>query len=202
MDIESSAEPDYNVAITAGRKAYENADAGASLRVRKSFVERSVERMILASRWLLLPFYLGLAICIGILVIRFAQKMQKLIMYSLFSEGNEVVTNILSLIDLSLIANLLLVVMFSSYENFVARFEVGGRTYKPSWLGRVGFGELKLTLIMSINAISAVYLLDIFINIDQTSDIELQWSVIIQIVLIFTGVMMAIVQRLGGNSGH
>ncbi|MGH7782560.1 MAG: TIGR00645 family protein [Candidatus Binatia bacterium] len=164
--------------------------------------EKIVERTIFASRWLLAPFYLGLSVCLVVLLIKFGQKMVKLVTYSLFSSGNDLIPVVLSLIDLSLIANLLLIVMFSGYENFVSRFELDDQKYKPAWMGHVDFGELKLKLLSSIVAISAVHLLESFMNIDQTSDRELEWSIGIQITLILTGVLLAVMNRISGQARH
>lgn len=108
----------------------------------------------------------------------------------------------MSLIDLSLIANLLMIVMFSGYENFVSRFELSDQKYKPSWLGHVNFGDLKLKLLTSIVAISAVHLLESFMNIDQSSDRELAWSVGILLVLVLTGVLLAVINRVSGAGRH
>jgi uncharacterized protein (TIGR00645 family) len=99
-----------------------------------------------------------------------------------------------------LIANLLLIVMFSGYENFVSSFELDDQKYKPAWMGHVGFGELKLKLLTSIVAISAVHLLESFMNIDQSTDRELEWS--IQITLIVTGLLLAIMDRVSGGERH
>jgi uncharacterized protein (TIGR00645 family) len=164
--------------------------------------ERLVEQTIFASRWLLAPFYLGLTVCLVVLLIKFGQKMVKFVTYSLFSSGNDVIPVVLSLIDLSLVANLLLIVMFSGYENFVSRFELDDHKYKPAWMGHVDFGELKLKLLTSIVAISAVHLLESFMNIDRSSDRELEWSVGIQMALVLTGVLLALMQRISGQRRH
>ena len=164
--------------------------------------ERLVERTIFASRWLLAPFYLGLAFSLLVLLVKFGQKTVMLIFSTLFSGGSDVITDVLSLIDLSLIANLLLIVMFSGYENFVSRFELDDQKYKPAWMGHVDFGELKLKLLSSIVAISAVHLLESFMNINETSDRELEWSIGIQIVLVLTGVLLAVMNRVSRQGQH
>jgi uncharacterized protein (TIGR00645 family) len=164
--------------------------------------ERVVERAIFASRWLLAPFYLGLAVSLVVLLIKFIQKTITLVFSTLISGGSDVITAVLSLIDLSLIANLMLIVMFSGYENFVSRFELDDQKYKPAWMGHVGFGDLKIKLLTSIVAISAVHLLESFMNIDQTSDRELEWSIGIQITLVLTGVLLAIMNRVSGQGQH
>jgi uncharacterized protein (TIGR00645 family) len=159
--------------------------------------ERVVERAIFASRGLLAPFYLGLAVSLVVLSIKFIQKTITLVFSTLISGGSDVITAVLSLIDLSLIANLMLIVMFSGYENFVSRFELDQK-YKPVWMGHVGFGDLKVKLF----AISAVHLPESFMKIDQTSDRELEWSIGIQITLVLTGVLLAIMNRVSGQGQH
>jgi uncharacterized protein (TIGR00645 family) len=104
--------------------------------------ERLVERTIFASRWLLAPFYVGLAVSLVVLLIKFGQKTVKLLSDAFPSTTSEVIANVLSLIDLSLIASLVLMVMLACYENFVSRFELKGHKYKPSWMGHVDFGDL------------------------------------------------------------
>ncbi|HXW70966.1 MAG TPA: YqhA family protein [Methylocella sp.] len=164
--------------------------------------ERFFERTIFASRWLLALFFLGLVVSLIVLLVKFGQKLVKLVAYSVDSAANEAIANVLSLIDLCLIASLVLIVMYSGYENFVSRFELSEEKYKPVWMGQVGFGELKLKLMTSIIAISAVHLLDSFMNVDQSSDRELEWDVGIQITLIVTGVLLALMQRISGRGQH
>jgi len=181
-----------------GVSLHQDAATDDSLETSEKHVlaERVVERTIFASRWLLAPFYLGLAISLVALLIRFVQKTVALVFTALPSNGGDIVTSVLSLIDFSLVANLLVIVMFSGYENFVSRFELDDQKYKPAWMGHVGFGELKLKLITSIVAISAVHLLESFMNINETSDHEIEWSIAIQIALVFTGLLLAIMDRI------
>jgi len=160
--------------------------------------ERSVEQTILASRWLLVPFYLGLGISLIVLLIKFGQKMVTLVFATFISGSNDLITNVLGLIDLSLLANLLLIVMFSGYENFVSRFELDDQKYKPAWMGHVDFGELKLKLLSSIIAISAVHLLETFMNIHEVSDREIEWSIGIQMTFVLTGLLLALMNRVSG----
>jgi uncharacterized protein (TIGR00645 family) len=163
--------------------------------------ERLVERTIFASRWLLAPFYVGLAVSLVILLIKFAQKTVTLLVGAFPSSTSEVITNVLSLIDLALIASLVLMVMLACYENFVSRFKLESHKYKPSWVGHVDFGELKVKLLTSIVAISAIQVLEIFMNIGPASDHELAWSVGIMLAFVLSGVLLAVMNRisLGGH---
>jgi len=94
--------------------------------------ERLVERTIFASRWLLAPFYVGLALSLVVLLIEFGQKTAMLLAGAFSSSASEVINDVLSLIDLALIASLVLMVMLACYENFVSRFKLESHKYKPS----------------------------------------------------------------------
>ena len=158
--------------------------------------ERVVERMIFAARWLLAPFYVGLAVSLVVLLIKFTEKTVILVANTRIHGSSEVITDVLSLVDLSLVANLLLMVMFAGYENFVARFELEDHKHRPSWMGRVDFAALKLKLLTSIVAISAIHVLEIFMNIRTTSDRELAWSLAILIGFVLSGVLLAVMGRV------
>ena len=164
--------------------------------------ERLVGRTIFASRWLLAPFYVGLAVSLVVLLIKFGQKTAKLLSDAFHSTTSEVIANVLSLIDLSLIASLVLMVMLACYENFVSRFELKGHKYKPSWMGHVDFGDLKVKLLTSIVAISAIHVLESFMNIGPASDRELAWSVGILIAFVLAALLLAIMNRLSPAEHH
>ncbi|HMD63770.1 MAG TPA: TIGR00645 family protein [Stellaceae bacterium] len=161
-----------------------------------------MERTIFASRWLLAPFYVGLAASLVVLLTKFGQKTVRLLADTFPSSSSEVITNVLSLIDLALIASLVLMVMLACYENFVSRFELEGHKYKPSWMGHVDFGDLKVKLLTSIVAISAIHVLESFMNIGPASDRELAWSVVILIAFVIAALLLAIMNRLSPAEHH
>ena len=133
--------------------------------------------MIFGSRWLLAPFYLGLAASLCILLVKFVQQAFGLLLHAVSTEGSEVIVGILALIDLSLMANLLLMVIFAGYESFVSRLDVDGQQDRLGWMGQIGFGDLKLKLMASIVAISAIHLLEAFMNVEHLTDRKLAWLV-------------------------
>ncbi len=167
-----------------------------------SLAERLIEQAIFASRWLLAPLYLGLAGCLLLLLVKFAQKAADLFAHALTEGGSEAIVGILSLVDLSFMANLLLMVMFAGYENFVSKFDLDGHRDRPDWMGHVDFGDIKLKLMTSIVAISAIHLLELFLNVPDRTDRELAWGVGIHVTFILSGVLLAIMDRLGGPGGH
>ena len=121
--------------------------------------ERWLEATLFASRWLMAPFYLGLVLALAALLVVFAGELAAEVSHILNMTPEGAILMGLSLIDLSLAGNLLLIVIFSGYENFVSKLDVGDRNDRPVWMGTVDFTALKLKLISSIVAISAISLL-------------------------------------------
>jgi uncharacterized protein (TIGR00645 family) len=118
----------------------------------------------------------------------------------LATDAEELTIEILSLIDLSLMGNLLLMVIFAGYENFVSRLDLHSHDDRPQWMGHVGFGDLKLKLMTSIVAISAIQVLEAFMNISHVSDRDLAWSVGLHVAFIVSAVLLAVMDRLSVRS--
>jgi uncharacterized protein (TIGR00645 family) len=161
----------------------------------------AIERGIFASRWLLAPLYLGLTVSLLLLLFKFAQGTVELALKSVIEDANKLITGILSLIDLSLMGNLVVMVMFAGYENFVSRFGDVTKGNRPDWMGNVGFGTLKLKLMTSIIAIAAIHMLEDFMHVAEIDNRELGWSVGILLAFVVSGLLLALMDKLGGN-GH
>ena len=108
------------------------------------------------------PFYFGLVICLFFLLITFVRELSYFFSDGFVFAETEMILFSLTLIDLSFTGNLLLIVIFSGYENFVSKIDVGDHEDKPSWMGTVDFSGLKLKLISSIVAIPGIHLLKLF----------------------------------------
>ncbi len=154
--------------------------------------EKKLEAGIFASRWLLAPFFIGLIVAILVLLVKFMKELGSLVMGAWSAGEYEAVISILTLVDTALIASLLLIIIFSGYENFVSKISVGGHEDRPAWMGRVGFADLKLKLIGAIVAISAVELLKAFLVSDQYTNEQLGWKVGIHFTFVLSGVFFAI----------
>jgi len=164
--------------------------------------ERTFENVIFGSRWLLAPFYLGLSISLCVLLVKFVQQAVELLVHAISTEGNEIIVGVLALIDLSLMANLVLMVIFAGYESFVSRLDVDGIQDRLGWMGQIGFGDLKLKLMASIVAISAIHLLEAFMNADHLTDRRLAWLVGIHMAFVTSGVLLALMDRVAGRAAH
>lgn len=159
-------------------------------------VERTLERGLFASRWLMAPFYMGLVGALVILLYAFGMELLHLFANIGELKTNDAILGALALIDLSLAANLLIIVIFSGYENFVSEMNIGDHEDRPEWMGTVNFSTLKLKLIASIVAISGIHLLKIFMEIQKYEDRQIMWLTIIHIVFVASGVMLALMDKI------
>ena len=159
-------------------------------------LEQWFEKSLFASRWLLAPFFAGLVVAVGVILVKFVQELWHLIVHlSEFSEA-EVIVHVLTLIDVSLIASLLVIIIFSGYESFVSKIEIEDDGDRPDWMGKVGFAGLKIKVIGSIVAISAIELLKVFLTIDEFSDNQLMWRVLIHLTFVVSGTLLALQEKL------
>lgn len=162
-------------------------------------LETLLEKFIFNSRWLLAPFYVGLVLSIAILLVKFAKEFFSLATGVFSASGGEIIVSILTLVDVAMVANLLLIIIFAGYENFVSKIDVGDHEDRPSWMGKVGFSDLKLKLIGSIVAISGIELLKAFISIEDYTNEQLAWKVGIHMTFVASGVLFAIMDWLGAK---
>jgi uncharacterized protein (TIGR00645 family) len=164
--------------------------------------EYILEQGIFASRWILAPVYAGLAVSLFLIMFKFAQKSWAMVTNMISISLDDTILGILSLIDLSLMGNLLLMIMFGGYQNFVSKLELRGHEDTPEWISHVGFGDLKLKLMGSIVAISAIELLKGFMSIESASDRTLGWGVGIHMTFVVSALFLAIMDALMAKVRH
>jgi uncharacterized protein (TIGR00645 family) len=161
-------------------------------------IERAIETVIFNSRWILAPFYLGLIVGLLLLFIHFARLLIEFVLHIHVAEESQVILGVLGLIDATFTANLIIIVIFSGYENFVSRLDAGDHD-KPEWMAKVDFGGLKQKLMTSIVAISAIQVLKAFMNVDKYGNTALAWLVGIHVVFVVSLLCLAIVDRLSAT---
>ena len=169
---------------------------------RAARLERAVETTLFLSRWLLAPIYIGLIIALFALLIVFVKELGLTFSAALSTKAkaDDVILFILSLIDISLAANLVLIVVYSGYENFVSKLENDHHPDRPEWLGKIDFGGLKLKLIASIAAISAIQLLKQFVNLSEVDPSKIYWLVVIHITFVLSGLVLAIMDNVSAKA--
>ncbi|CCE10847.1 putative membrane protein [Bradyrhizobium sp. STM 3843] len=159
-------------------------------------IERGIESLIFNSRWLMAPFYVGLVVSLAVLLLKFCMLLWEFIAHAPGSKESDIILGVLSLIDVSLTGNLILIVVFSGYENFVSKIDPGGHPDWPDWMTKIQFGGLKQKLLASIVAISAIQVLKAFMNIDTVFEpSRLAWLVGVHLLFVVSAFMLAISDR-------
>lgn len=163
-------------------------------------IARWIELVTFSSRWLVVPFLLGLIVGLATLIFKFAVKLVEFVLHVQAADGTEIITGLLGLVDLTLTANLVVIVICSSYENFIAPIDYAEHPDWPPGLLRIGFSGLKQKLLGSIVAIAAVNVLEWFADIDRQADsVKLAWVVAILLTFAVAMVLLAIADRLSGD---
>jgi uncharacterized protein (TIGR00645 family) len=160
-------------------------------------LERSLERLLFASRWLLAPFYLALAIGLIGLLIKTAERVFELARGIMSLTESGIILGVLSIVDLTLTASLVVIVIFSGYVNFVSRIDVNEHRDWPQWMASIDFSELKLKLMASIVAITAIKLLEAFMDVDQESDRDLWWLAGLHVTFVVSALVLALADWVG-----
>lgn len=162
-------------------------------------IQRTIEQILFASRWLLAPFYLALVMCLFFLLIKGMQEVWHLALLLPSAKEVDVILGVLKLVDLALTGSLIVIVIFSGYENFVSKIDVRDHPDWPEWMAKIDFSGLKLKLLSSIVAISGIQLLKNFMDINELSDRELGWAVGIHMTFVVSGLFLAWTDRLSGE---
>lgn len=159
-------------------------------------MERLIEKTLYASRWLLTPIYLGMALTMIALCVKFFQEIFHVFSNIITITESDLILSILSLIDMSLVGSLIIMVIFSGYENFVSKIDLDEGTEKLNWLGKLDAATLKLKVAASIVAISSIHLLQIFMKVDEIPESQLMWYVIIHMTFVISALLLAVLDKL------
>ncbi|WP_296578091.1 TIGR00645 family protein [Xanthobacter sp.] len=164
-------------------------------------LERVIEGILFRSRWILAPFYVGLVVGMLVLLFKFGHELLHFVLHAVAATESDIILGILALVDLTLTCNLVVIVIFSGYENFVSKIDPNGHPDWPDWMTRVDFTGLKQKLLASIVAISAIQLLKAFMNLDKgtMSENTLMWLVIIHVVFVGSSLVLAWSDSLSNN---
>lgn len=174
----------------------------------KQTIESRFERMLFASRWLMAPMYLGLVVTLAMLLVIFVRDLFYYAPQVMTMTADESILVVLTFIDLTLAANLVVIVMFSGYENFVSKLDLADAKDRPDWMGSVDFSGLKMKVIASIVAISAIALLKRFMEMGETAadarygESELFWMTIIHLTFVVSGVLLALMDWFVARSKY
>ena len=173
-----------------------------SKKITVASITEPMEKAIFAARWILAPFYVGLILTLILLLIKFVQEFVKFVSIIWTADFKATELALLSLLDLALLGNLVLIIVFAGYENFVSKIESAeGSVDRPEWMGRVDFSGLKLKLIGSLVAISVIELLKDFMEADdgEVND-GLIWRIAIHMVFVISGLLFAVMDTIAART--
>ncbi|MEZ6960571.1 MULTISPECIES: TIGR00645 family protein [unclassified Aeromonas] len=159
-------------------------------------MENMFERLMYASRWIMAPIYLGLSLILLALGLKFFQEIIHILPNIFAMKEVDLVLVTLSLIDITLVGGLIVMVMFSGYENFVSRLDVGNESDKLVWLGKLDAGSLKNKVAASIVAISSIHLLKVFMNAENIPNDKIKWYLLIHITFVVSAFAMGYLDKL------
>lgn len=159
-------------------------------------VENAIERFLFWGRWLLVPLYVGLTLILVLFAFKFFQEFLHLAVRLPDLSDTELILASLTLVDLVLVGNLLVMVILSGYENFVSRIEAARQGEQLSWMGKVDAGTLKIKVAASIVAISSIHLLKAFMNAKETAGETLMWLVIVHLTFVVSALLLAWVDKI------
>lgn len=171
----------------------------------KSSPASAFERGLFAVRWLMAPMYVGLGLVLGMLVVIFLREVLHHVPQALTMDDEAAIVVALTLIDLTLVGNLLLIVIFSGYESFISKLDVHDDADRPDWMGTVDFSGIKLKLVALIVAISGIHLLKRFMEVGDAEATggsgfeDLRWLVVVHVAFVVSGVLLALTDRLSAG---
>jgi uncharacterized protein (TIGR00645 family) len=158
---------------------------------------RFIATIAFSSRWLVAPFLLGLIFGLAVLLFKFVIKLADFVVQVRGADISDTIVGVLSLVDLTLVANLIVIVICSSYENFLSPIDYAKHPNWPHGLVKIGFSGLKQKLLGSIVAIAAVNVLEWFTNIEHQADsVKLAWVVGILLAFAIAMLVLAIADRV------
>ena len=163
--------------------------------------ENTLESSMFASRWFMAPVYVVLSLSLAVIMLKVVQEFTHNLSTFYGMDIRSLLLFVLHIIDMALIGNLVLIILFAGYENFVSKIGAAeGSEDKPSWMGKVDFSGLKLKLIGSIVAISGINLLEAFMSLKDHTDREIKWQIIIHIVFVSSGVLLALMDYIASKT--
>jgi uncharacterized protein (TIGR00645 family) len=164
-------------------------------------IERIIERVLFSSRWLLVPLYLGLGLLLIAFSVHLVRELIAIARTALTGRDVDLIVSTLTLLDLTLVAGLVVMVMLSGYENFVSKLDIAEAEKSVAWLGKLDAGSLKVKVLVSIVTISAVELLKAFMDIQDYANDKLLWMVAVHLTFVVSAIALAVLDRLS-NAAH
>jgi len=159
-------------------------------------IENVFEVIIFSSRWIQAPIYGGLIIGAALYTYKFLLELIHLCMTVGTINEEVLMLGILTLVDISMVLNLLVMVIIGGYATFVSRLHIENHEDRPSWLEKIDAGTLKVKLAGALVGISGIHLLKSFIDIGKKDFEQVKWQIVIHVVFLFSTLMLAYTEKV------
>ena len=159
-------------------------------------IENFFEQIIFASRWIQAPIYGGLIIGAMLYTYKFLVELVHLCATVNSITEEVLMLGILTLVDITMVLNLLIMVIIGGYATFVSRIQLDKHEDRPDWLEKINAGTLKVKLAGALVGISGIHLLKSFIDITKKDPDNIKWQVIIHIVFLLSALALAYTEKL------
>ena len=166
------------------------------------FITKSLEKFVYASRWLLAPMYVGLVFALGVYAFKFLLELKELIWTANTSTEAEVMLIVLGLVDITMIANLILMIVLGGWTIFIEAMDFSSNGSKPQWLNHISAGTLKVKMGMSLLGVTAIHLLKDFVDAEKMSWDTLWKRILIHGIFILSALILAIIDWILHPNGH
>lgn len=159
-------------------------------------MEKAFEQILFAMRWLLAPLYFGLGLLLILFAVQFFRELLRIVEIAPSMLEVDLILMALTLIDLTLVASLIVMVMLSGYENFVSKLDLEGTERSLAWLGKLDAGSLKIKVAASIVAISSIQLLKAFMNYDSVTTEKMIILIATHLTFVVSALLLAVMDRI------
>lgn len=165
-------------------------------------MNNKVEKVMLLSRWLLLPMYLGLSVALLVYSVRFGVQTGALLWNSLSYTDNEILLAVLHLLHIIMVSHLIVMIMIGGYALFIREADDDKALPKLRWIGHIDPGALKVKMSMSMIGVSSIHLLEAFVNSHHESAEHLTKLIVVHLVFVVSTMAIAWVNRFAFQRGE
>lgn len=169
---------------------------------RRKKLEQLIEGFIFSSRWIQAPIYAGLIVGAVLYTYKFLVELIHMVAEVNSMPEEVLMLGILTLVDISMVLNLLIMVIVGGYATFVSRIHLNDHEDRPDWLEKIDAGTLKVKLAGALVGISGIHLLKSFINIANKDFDQVKWQIVIHVVFLFSTLMLAYTERVLHGKYH
>ncbi len=162
----------------------------------ESRIEQGFEMMVFASRWIQAPLYVGLIVAELLYAYKFLTELWEMVYHLSTLSETVFMLGILSLIDITMVANLLTMVVIGGYATFVSKLDLEGHRDRPDWLSHVDPGTIKVKLAASLIGISSIHLLKAFVNVNNVPVEHIKWQILIHMTFLGSAILLAYTDKL------